>query len=220
MESLEITDNDVYEVWNWCSEAYIRYGRKLSFPENTDPKKTYQWRYVKAITKKFKEWDFDAETSKRFIDIAVSHIRDHKMLHKGLSLLHQKNMLANVYSKLEQELDTNKQTTTSLADMKKWVDKQIGDRDPVQVMLSKRNLDSLPKLVEWYQGSKVSALYISLSKSCSKAAAKLAKKDEVARSMLPQTTQLYLLRSNFLRDVNNKKLSRRILQEDWRSMCL
>ncbi len=63
--------NRIKEVWLWCTEAYLRCGRKLSLPEGTDPAKTYQWRYVAAIAKKFEEWDLSDEAAQKFIGIAA-----------------------------------------------------------------------------------------------------------------------------------------------------
>jgi hypothetical protein len=214
------TDADkIWKVWNWCSDSYLRHGIRLSFPKHTDPVKTYQWRYCRSLTEKLEEWDFDDETSCRFIDIAVQHAKSIGVLRKGLAVLHQGNMLGVVYDLLQQESEFDDQSIQSLVYIKKWFDQQISDGNLITYLLERPHPGSYCNITIWYQANRLSPLFISLSRSCCKALNRLKKLDEEERGLLPKVTELYRLRSDFTDDVNCLKKAKDILGEDWRELC-
>lgn len=219
MKTCHVTADQIWKVWDWCSDSYLRHGIRLSFPKNTKPENTYQWRYCRSLADKFNEWDFDDETSVRFIDTAVKHARKIGVLRKGLAVLHQGNMLDVVYDLLKQEANTFSQSIDSLKVVHKWIAAQIGDENPLEVMLHREREGAFCNVTIWYEANKLSALYISLSKSCCKALARLKKKGFPERDLLPKVTDLYKLRYDFLKDVNNLKQARSILGDDWRELC-
>lgn len=209
-----------FTVWTWCSEAYLRHGRKLQLPKGTEPSKTYQWRYVTAISKKFDEWELSDDAAKKFIDIAVSIAKEQNVLHKGLAVLHQSNMLERCYERLGQESDGNGQTLDSLRHINAWLAKKIGTRNMLGVLLSRENPDGFCNLVMWYQASRLTPLYLSLSRSCLRAIATLNRDHPDERGLLPKDTEIYLLRDGFLRDTSNLHQAREIFAQDWREPCL
>lgn len=219
MKILDTSEERIFEVWDLCVTAYLQHGRKLSFPKHTDPRKTYQWRYVKALASKIDEWDFDEETTISFLNIAVRHTKECGMLNKGLSALHQGNMLQICYDELQKSEDNNNQSITSLKLIKKWFDNTIGDKDPVKFLLKRKDRDAFCNLVLWYQASKISPLYLSLSRSCGRAMARLAKIDQDERSFLPKSTKLYLTRTKFIADSSNKQQAIKLFKDDWRELC-
>lgn len=206
------TDERILSIWEWCRDAFSQYGIKLSFPLNTDPSKTYQWRFAKSIANKFDAWNFDEETSKKFIHIAVAHAKSKNILKKGLAALHQNNMLEYCYKVLtSQQLEFNSQIET-ISRMKLWIDSKIGDNDPMKVLLNRQDKRSLPNIIIWYQSSQLSDVYIALSKSCSKALNKITDMSE--KRLLPSISALYLIRSEFLSEANNKRQILKILGKD------
>lgn len=220
MKTLNTSEERIWEIWDLCVSAYLQYGRKLSFPKHTDPHKTYQWRYIKALVAKIDEWEFDEETTKSFLNIAVRHTKERGLLNKGLAAFHQSNMLQICYDELQKSEDNNNQSISSLKLIRRWMDNTIGDQKPVPLMLKRRDPDAFCNIVLWYQASKLSPLYLSLSRSCGKAIAKLAKIDPHERLMLPKSTELYRIRTRFLADQTNKQQAQQILENDWRKLCL
>lgn len=216
MELEAITDEEILKVWQMCTTTYLQYGIKIKFPENTDKKKTYQWRYVKAITKKFKDWEFDNDTAQQFIDIAVSYARQRKIHQKGLAALHQSDLLDRCYKVLTNKNKQRLSIAASLQDMKKWFDSQVGDNVKIDTLLYRKNKRSFPNIILWKQSNKISDLFISLSKSCCRAVNRL-QNDEIDRRMLPSTTDLYLIRIDFLSEQNNVTFARKLFGSDWRS---
>lgn len=212
-------DARVLDVWSWCSDAYLRQGRRLSLPAGTDPVKTYQWRYATAIAKKFEEWDLPDEAAKKFIDIAVRIAKEKNLLNKGLAILHQNNMLTLCYERLQAESASNSHAIDSLRHIRSWVNKRLGGVDALKMLLDRVDHGGFCNLTMWFQASRVSSLYLALSRSCSKALARLNRDYPDERGLLPRAAELYLLREDFLKDQGNLTQAREIFAQDWREPC-
>lgn len=184
-----------------CSEAYLRHGNKLSLPANTDRTKTYQWRYAKAIAAKLAEWEFDDDTSKKFIDIAAKHAKSGGFMHKGLAVLHQSNMLAICLNELKQEEQANNNNISLLQSAHNWLMAQAAGQDIVKILLHRNNRWAYCNLTIWYQASKLSDLYLALSQKCRTALSRLAEINPNERSCMPSGPRLYMLRTEFMRDI-------------------
>lgn len=215
MDTLEITDDDIMEVWDLCSECYLQNGYRISFPSNTDPTKTYQWRYLKAITNKFIEWEFDEATSKQFIQIAIQHCKEQGIIRKGLAALHQGNMLQICYDKLKRQDNSNKQNCETIKHIHQWLESQ-SNANLFDVLMKRNNKHEYCNLTKWYQASRISRLYLALSISCGKALRHLEANFPEERELLPRTTQLFMIRSDFLKTEHNIQDFKIILQREWR----
>lgn len=219
MDTLDISNDRIMTVWEWCSEAYLQQGFRLTFPARTEPTKTYQWRYARSIALKFEEWEFDEGTAKQFISIAVRHCKEAGVLRKGLAALHQSNLLQICYDRLQKQANTNKQCVDSIEHIHKWLMAR-SQEDLLKTLLHRRDPDEFCNLVKWVQASRISRLYLALSKTCGKALARLARTHPEEREILPKTTTLYMLRTEFIEDAGNVTNTKRILGNDWREMCL
>lgn len=217
--SVQISNDKIMTVWEWCSDAYIQQGIAINFPANTEPSKTYQWRYIKAIAVKFDEWGFDENTARQFIKVAVKHCKDIGVMRKGLAALHQSNLLQICYDNFQKQYENDNQSINSIENIHKWL---VGrsNNDLLRALLYRYDPDELCNITKWYQSSKISRLYLSLSKSCGKAMARLAKSHPEERELLPKTTTLYMIRVEFLENENNVTLAKRIMKSDWRELCL
>lgn len=220
METCYIDADRILNVWNWCSDAYLRNGQKLSLPANTDPTRTYQWRYARTIAEKFAEWEFDDNTCRKFIDLAVKYAKQKGVLRKGLAVLHQSNMLNICHEMLRDELHNSKRSQDSLEAMHNWFRKQIGTNRPIEVLLERPRDGAMCNLTQWYRARRISELYLAISRSCCKALARLEKLDPDERSMLPKVAKLHMLRRNLVRDLETFKKAKQILGKDWRELCL
>lgn len=211
-------DERILRVWGWCSDAYLQYGYRLTFPAKTDPVKTYQWRYTSALVKKFDEWNFDDETAQRFIDIAANYAKEINAVRKGLAIFHQGNILSVCYERLKGDQSQSSQVLESLSHIHNWLATKIGDKDPVECLLQRADM-SFCNLTKWYQASRISALYLACSKKCNRALIRLNQISAEERQLFPSTPKLYLLRHDFLRDRNNIISAKSVLQGDWRESC-
>lgn len=221
MELSRLSSDQIHEIWSLCSDAYLRHGRRLSFPKGTEPTKTYQWRYVTAIAKKFAEWDFDEPTAKRFLDIAINHSKQSGTIQKGMAIFLQSNILEICYNKLKAETTTDSKVIDSLVAIRKWLQQKAGSENLLSVLLDRRDSDSFCNLAIWFQASKISPLYLSLSKTCAQALARLNRDCPDERQLLPKQTKLYIIRDEFLQcDSMNLASVREIFVNDWREPCL
>ena len=219
MNVLEVSDERIMTVWEWCSEAYLQQGFRLTFPTKTNPTKTYQWRYARAITLKFAEWDFDETTARQFINIAIRHCKDAGVLRKGLAAVHQSNLLQICYDKLQKKSDTNQQCLQSIEYIHQWLVSK-SDGNLLRTLLRRSDPDEFCNLVKWVQASRISPLYLALSKTCGVVLVRLANTHTEEREILPKTTKLYMLRTTFTEDAGNVNQMKRILGPDWRELCL
>lgn len=215
MSSTLIADDRIMAIWDWCSAAYLRQGMLIRFPSNTDPHKTYQWRFATSIAKKFEEWNFDDITAKKFIDIAVSQAKQRGVLKKGLAALHQSNMLQICYQILTSQQKDNIDHLQALENMKMWFDSKIGHKSSLDVLLARRESRALPNIIIWYQAHLITDLFIALSKACTKAVFRLQNND-VDSNLLPSITSLYLLRAEFLSEANNVIYTSQLFGEDFK----
>ena len=217
MNTLELTDDNIMNVWFWCSEAYIQHGIRLQLPANTNPKKTYQWRYLKSIVSKFEEWKFDEDTSKHFIRIALKHCNNSGVLKKGLAALHQKNLLQICYNELKRQTASIDQSLESLNHIHRWLDKK-SNGNIIKTLLHRKYADEYCNMTIWFNANKISKLYLALSKSCGIALHRLSKLDTEERCVLPKATSLYSIRTDFIDQLGSSDRVKKILGKDWREL--
>ena len=220
---MTVTADRIQTLWKWCCDAYLQRGHKLSFPRGTDPAKTYQWRYLEALGQKFVEWDFDDDLCRRFISVTAAYAKERGLVHKGLSIFFQRNLLQVCYDRLRAEEDRHASVLDSLASTHDWLAEQVhldGGRPLVDILLRRGGLGSYTNLIKWYQAGHITDLYLALSCACGVALVRLAKVDERERLLLPKATKLVLVRAPLVRNPALKAKARKILQDDWRQLCL
>lgn len=215
MKTLDISEERIMMIWDWCCDAYLQHNIKLAFPANANPTKTYQWRYLKSMIAKFDEWEFDEATTKHFIHICVGHCKQAGVLRKGLAALHQSNLLKICYNKLKERSDNGRQSVDSIVHIHTWLTKR-SNGNIVKTLLKRQEVDEFCNLVKWYQASKISRLYLALSRPCGRAMSRLEAADPEERSILPKSTTLYLLRTGFIKDAENVEKLKQIFGSDWR----
>lgn len=217
MDTTTTTNSQVYTIWQWCCNAYLQHGqRRLSFPRDTDPTKTYQWRYMEALRSKFKEWEFDDRMSKDFIEIAVQYANKNHLLNKGPSIFMQKNLLEVCYNELKNREKSVDGMINIINRANTWLHNQVGDKPLLNVLLRCESLGSYPNIIKWYKSSHLPEQYLALSQSCGLAMATLAKTKPDERSLLPNNARLFMLRMAILNNTAIKFQIRSILHNDWR----
>ncbi len=202
MKVEDATESDIYELYKLCSEAYSQNGIKLKFPKDTDPTKTYQWRYLKSLDSKFKKWNFNDEDRLHFIKYAIGYAKKHKTLHKGLSIFHQSNIMDLCYEDAIKHRNKFENNAKLVLRQHRWLLNQANGMDIENILTQRRG--STKNIVLWHQSSNLSELYISISKACLKSYRKMTTAE---LEMMPSLERLYFLRNSFL--VNND--SKRIL---------
>jgi len=203
--------NEILNLWHMCSDAYLLHGSKLIMPKNTPFHKTYQWRYLKKLYNKIREWDFDETTTRVFINTAIQHAKETGKLHKGLSALLQSNILDICYKKLERHEKKNLDDIDRIRYAQEFFD---DNNVTVDILLKRRNLKSFCNMMIWYDNRKIPDVFIALSKKCSRALKKLMDFDHDERILLPSQNKLYLIRTEFSNDIGNVRNARKIMLSD------
>ena len=203
-------------TWKWCQEAFAKHGIKLAFPKNTNPQKTYQWRYVTRLTYKIDEWGLDKQTARAFINFAVSYVKEKRLLHKGLSVFFQNNMMDICYSRMQQHSANACNRIERFRTAHKFIETRCGNRSEVAVLLSRESFDKMRNVVRWYKSGDIPITYLATSVACTEALTRLVVVAPDERSLLPSESELYCAAIDFSRDEDLRSQARTILGKDWR----
>jgi len=209
MATISPTDAAIVDLWKKCKVSYSRHGHKLSFPKDTDPRRTYQWRYLASLNRKCQEWEFGEQLISDFISIVVEYSKEKQIIRKGLAVFHQNNVLEICYKTLLQRQKLDNQRSDLIESAHKWLVGQIGGNDPLKTMLQRPKPKAFCNLTIWYEASKLPMLYIALSKLCVRAIKQLQGSTDL--QLLPSLSELFMLRQRFYRDSDNLEHARRIL---------
>lgn len=219
------TDKEaVYRTWGLCTAAYLQHAnRKLSLPPDTDPTKTYQWRYLEALTRRIQELALNDQQAKTFIEIAVQYATSHRLLNKGLSIFLQNN-LYDVWMEELRRRDATKQGTVGIiARTNAWLRAELdayrgksparAHKTMTDLLLHCETPGGYSNLVRWHQSGQLPEQYLVLSRSCGAALSRVHEDD---RRLLPKNSRLFVLRMALLNDSSVKFQLRTLLGDDWR----
>ena len=200
-------DVKVWKLFKYAQSSFGRAGINIAFPKDTDPKKTYKWRYLFKFAQKLDELQITNEVACRLIDAVATYAVRSKQLHKGLALLVSDSVLETCCKDIER-CDKSRDTI---------IDRICKDAKFVRVNdpMARSSEHGLPNIVKWHMRGLVSELYISLSEKCENAIIKL---DKVERSMLPSTKELALTAAATMKDVRIKHKIRSIMGDDLRGI--
>lgn len=207
-------------TWKWCQEAFAINGMKLVFPKNTNPQKTYQWRYVTRLACKIDEWGLDKPTAKAFINIAVGYFKEKNLLHKGLSIFLQDNMMDICYDRMQKHSAKTNDRIIRLKAIHKFITSKYNNKSPISVLLNRESFDGPRNIVRWYKSNGINDMYLAMSMVCTEALSKLTITAPDERDSLPSESELYCLANNFLKDDDFRSRAKTILGNDWRmTLC-
>ena len=210
------TPTTTLRTWKWCQEAFALHGVRLAFPKNTNPQKTYQWRYVTKLAHRIDEWGLDRSTAKAFINFAVGYVKEKKLLHKGMSVFFQNNMIDICYDRMKKHSIGTCSRIQRLNEAHKFITTRCNNHPTVGVLLSREAFDKLRNIVRWYQSGDITSVYLAISVACTTALSKLAIVAPNERNLLPLESELYCLAIELSKDDNFRTQVRIILNDDWR----
>ena len=78
-----LSDNQILKILSFCQKSFSKFGIDVSFPKNTDPKKTYKWRYIEKFVERMNELDLNEETVVKLIDAMVEYAFNNKLNKKN-----------------------------------------------------------------------------------------------------------------------------------------
>jgi len=179
---------------------------RVNFPQHTDPKKTYKWRYIVNFIERLDELEASNDATIRIIDAIAKYADKNKQSYKGLSLLTSDFILQVCCENVEKIGDS--QETLLLR-----IEKDAGLVCSGDLLAHEGH--GLPNIVKWYMQRLISDAYLALSRRCYEAMIAL---DDLERSMLPNGKELIRARMEMFKDAKLKHKIKLIMGDDWRSM--
>lgn len=187
----DLNTYDPMQVFSICQDIYKSFGINLKFPKARDITKTYQYRYLTAICDKFKQWELDFNEVKRFLVIAILNSFKHKTINKGLSALHQKNLLQISYEQLISSNNTQSQIDKTSQASHQFLEK-LCEGKCASLVLSKRDGPrSNMLLTNLFQAGKINIEFLAINNMCRRIAMDAISKDLQDAMFLPTLGKLY-----------------------------
>jgi hypothetical protein len=126
------------------------------------------------------------------VEAIVEYAHKRGMLHRGIAVLDQKNILDIVLAKLEREGREEEDITKAIEDSEMFVRKQLPVGSKAHFLLAQRpNRTAYSNITRWYKANQISIGYIAVSRECKKALGTLSH-DEL--ELFPQPVDLLRMR--------------------------
>jgi len=185
----DITDAKVFTVYSLFQQAMQRAGRKIQFPRCADKTKTYQFRWTNNFTQKcYQEYDLDDTVVGYLISDIVDYAKKRRLLNKGTQLLCMNNIVDICVKSVESLASDEASLIEELRSCREFLYDQVTDKNIlVRTLVEPVSQGGCSNIVYWYNLSRLSEVYLALSKTCIKAMAKLPPED---RTELPSKFEL------------------------------
>jgi len=213
----EIQEFQVSKIWAWYQEAMWKCaGRKVNMPGHTDPKKTYQYRWMSAFVENLKDWQITSDDlERRMVFAVVKYARDHKLLRMGASILAMQKVLEICHNSIQEERKNFIEFATDLQRSRHFLIENCGSPFDMHKMLAQEKPGGYVNIVFWLKSGRISTTYLCLSSACHKALAVVEKWEPGQRKEIPSHGDLLKRRLRILAEPTLKKIAQRILGVDY-----
>jgi len=197
-------EEQIIKIYTLLRSVLRRYRRVISLPTSTDPTKTYSWRYLERFMQKIEKLKLE-DSLPIIIEAIVEYAHKRGLLHRGIAILDQKNILDIVLVKLEREDKEEEDITKAIEDSEMFVRKQLPEGSKAHFLLAQRpNRTAYSNITRWYKANQISIGYIAVSRECKKALGTLSY-DELG--LFPQPVDLLRMR---LQLISNRGIVERL----------
>ena len=148
-----------------------RYGKVVSFPKNTDPSKTYYWRYLRNFIDRCEKLDLDDDILSNVIEAMIIEAKRRKILHCGMSILTKIEPMGACQRKLERDIQDQTQALGNLERTYFFLQRQLTEskyNDLFDLLINKSNKKARPNIICWYDSNQISLGYLAVSRVCKK----------------------------------------------------
>lgn len=180
-------------------------GRNV-IPKNTDPTRTYQWRYVIKFLKNMENVPW--EITKKVARYAIQYAKENKgntVWSRGLWVLTKSNIIDIAYNRCQKQNE-------SIASIFRRLQQSYDFAKDHNFNLAARPPGGLPNIVAWFEKKKINIAYLALSESCRKAMKKL---DSIDKHLLPSQSEIVETRIKLMINKEYDNKTRQILQNDY-----
>lgn len=208
-------ETEIFSLFRYCQQVFISHGVRLAFPANTDPRKTYKWRYLESFLRQISEWNLSIATSYKLIDAMVEHADKYKQLRqRGLAILTSKQIL-EIGHKAIMGSEKSRDEIIEILERDIRFLSQYPNR--LIALLYRNTPREMPNIVKWHNmDSALSSTFLSISRSCAIAMQRLTPTEKL---MMPSNLQLHNLRGKCITPVVFKYRIRTLMGDDWGLVC-
>jgi hypothetical protein len=157
-------DDRITKIYNIIRRIAPKYGISFSFPENTDPQKTYAWRYLTCFARNLESLNITDEYLSQIIEAMFQYAKTRKLLKRGIGIFIKQDILQLCIKKLEAEEHLLHNRICTIKRSHDFLLNQVGD--PVRVLASRRGVNTYANMTCWFEQGLLSLEYIAVSKSC------------------------------------------------------
>ncbi len=204
-------DRLVDNIFEWYKLAMAKLGAKVSFPKDTDPKKTYMYRAFVKFADRAVEWNFDDNTTRLFVFTAVKYAKSRNLLKKGAWVLSMEPVLQACHDRLIEQIDSEDSILKDIRRSRKFVESFGTRREAVKKLIRPASFGGYSNIIKYYQSGNISKPFLAVSKTCSIALSNLSSSD---RSELPSSLELMKLRVRLLSNDDMETDLKEIMQSD------
>jgi hypothetical protein len=111
----------LFQIFEIFKKQLRKFGRNVSLPKNTDPRKTYSWRYLENFLTRYEASELGDEILECAIAAIVSHAAKFGRLNRGIAILDQKDIIKIAKEKLEREVEREQTEITRIRDSHNFV---------------------------------------------------------------------------------------------------
>lgn len=189
-----MVEERVIKIYRWFQRAMQRMGRKVAFPKDTPPEKTYLYRSLKRFADKVDDWELSDDMVIMMIALVIRWAAKKDMLHRGASLLTMTSVLDICYEEMKAQSQKRENLCREINRCQEFV------RSNPQLLRRMRR-GGMTNLTCWYQTGRITIPFLSVSKSCNDALASLPEQE---RTVLPSDFDLLRNRIYLLADTDSR----------------
>lgn len=205
-------DAKILSVFKILKRTMIKYGKFVSFPDDTDPKKTYNWRYISNFIIKLEAYGLHENFYPQIITAIVEHARRKNLLKRGIAVLLRTDLLELAIKRLEQDCKKEIQTFETIRRSYQLVyDQTEPEQLYYKTLLKKQVRNGYTDIVRWFLAGNIAMDYIVVSRSARIALGSLS---PIERSNFPDAKTLLRMRVKILSHEELIRKLRETLQED------
>ena len=197
--------NQIYQIFQRKAR---KFGVNLSLPENTDPHKTYSWRYLINFANKMESLGITEEHFPVIIDALLAHARSKKLLNRGFAILIKSEVVELIIKKFEKEIAKDNQKFEEIRNSQQFLMKQGNTQE---ILFQRKNAGAYTNMTRWYQQGYLCTNFLVLSRNCRTVLNKL---DVTERRLFPEPIKLMRLRLQLLSNNGFVVKLQEILGED------
>lgn len=206
-------DTRINRVYNILRGKMKGYGRNVSLPINTDPKKTYSWRYLSNFVDRLDKESIPDEYIPDVIDAILRHAKRNKLLGRGFAVLNKIDIMPLVVNKLHNDEKVKKIKEENILQTSRFLleKRQNTSKSLLELLTERRHCDAYTNMTCWYDQGLLKVEYIALSRACRKAMIQMKPNE---RTIFPGTLELMKLRLLLLSDKELARIAQNELKND------